>query len=181
MEAAKNASGEIVDWDSGADLAVQESERTPFSGGKRVLVDGLMTRRQTAVMAAVFYVLATAAGLLIVVYREPQVFWLGIAGMALAFFYHAPPFSLSYRGLGEFAVGLAYGPIIACGTYLVQRHSLSAEVLLGVRSAGPGDHCVSCGSTSCPTPAPTPRPASALWSCGSVTDRRRAPSPGCSP
>src|SRR5688572_31723497 len=57
IEAAKNASGEIFDWDSGADQGLTEAERTPFSGGKRVLVDGLMTRRQTALMAAVFYAL----------------------------------------------------------------------------------------------------------------------------
>ena len=130
FEAAKNASGEIFDWDSGADQALDESERTPFSGGKRVLVDGLMTRRQTAVMAAAFYTLGIAAGLAIVIAREPRVLWLGMLGAGLAFFYHAPPLKLAYRGLGEVAVALAYGPVIACGTYLVQRHSVSLEVLL---------------------------------------------------
>src|SRR5512134_1316312 len=44
IEAAKNASGEIFDWDSGADEGILEDERSPFSGGKRVIVDGLMTR-----------------------------------------------------------------------------------------------------------------------------------------
>src|SRR5512142_1587467 len=38
VEAAKNASGEIFDWDSGADEGVREDERSPFSGGKRVIV-----------------------------------------------------------------------------------------------------------------------------------------------
>lgn len=74
VEAAKNASGEIVDWDSGTDQALRDDERTPFSGGKRVLVDRLMSRGQLAVVAGVFYVLATVAGLLIVGYREPLVF-----------------------------------------------------------------------------------------------------------
>ncbi|HEY8145419.1 MAG TPA: prenyltransferase, partial [Kofleriaceae bacterium] len=130
IEAAKNASGEIFDWDSGADQAVAEEDRSPFSGGKRVLVDHLMSRRQTAAVAAVFYVLGGAAGVAIALYREPAVLWLGLAGASLAFFYHAPPFKLSYRGLGELAVALAYGPIIACGTYLVQRHRIDADVLL---------------------------------------------------
>ncbi len=130
FEAAKNASGEIFDWDSGTDQALAENERTPFSGGKRVIVDGLMTRRQAAWMAAVFYALGIAAGLAIVALREPRVLWLGMLGAGLAFFYHAPPFKLSYRGLGETAVALAYGPVIACGTYLVQRHGVSLEVLV---------------------------------------------------
>ena len=42
-EWAKNASGEIYDFASGADQAVAEADRSPFSGGKRVLVDGLLT------------------------------------------------------------------------------------------------------------------------------------------
>jgi 1,4-dihydroxy-2-naphthoate octaprenyltransferase len=138
IEAAKNASGEIFDWDSGADQGLTEAERTPFSGGKRVLVDGLMTRRQTAFMAAVFYALGIAGGLAIVVLREPKVLGLGLAGVALAFFYHAPPLKLSYRGFGEAAVALAYGPIIACGTYLVQRHTISPEVVLSSLPLGLG-------------------------------------------
>lgn len=130
IEAAKNASGEIFDWDSGADQGLKNDERTPFSGGKRVLVDGLMTRRQCAVMAAVFYALGVGSGLAIVVWREPSVLWLGMVGVGLAYFYHAPPLSLSYRGLGEAAVALAYGPVIACGTYLVQRGTISVAVVL---------------------------------------------------
>lgn len=130
VEAAKNASGEIFDWDSGADEGVTDAERSPFSGGKRVIVDGLMTRTQTAIMAATFYVLAIAAGLAITLAREPRVLWLGMLGVGLAFFYHAPPLKLSYRGLGEIAVALAYGPVVACGTYLVQRQAISTEVVL---------------------------------------------------
>src|SRR5574341_214290 len=55
IEVAKNASGEIIDFDSGADLGVAPVDRSPFSGGKRVLVDGLLTRKQTATIAAVSY------------------------------------------------------------------------------------------------------------------------------
>ena len=136
IEAAKNASGEIFDWDSGTDQAVTEAERTPFSGGKRVLVDGLMTRSQLAVVEAVFYALGAAVGLAIVIVREPAVLWVGLAGAALAFFYHAPPLALSYRGLGELAVALSYGPIIAAGTYLAQRHTIDSGVLIAAAPVG---------------------------------------------
>lgn len=130
VEAAKNASGDIFDWDSGADQAITEDERSPFSGGKRVIVDGLLNRRQTAVVAGAFYLAAIAAGFAIVLAREPAVIWLGMLGVGLAFFYHAPPFALAYRGLGELAVAIAYGPVIAAGTYLVQRGDIGANVLL---------------------------------------------------
>lgn len=130
IEAAKNASGEIFDWDSGTDQAIKAEERTPFSGGKRVIVEGLLSRRTTAIVAVVFYLLGGIAGMLIVVLREPSVIWLGLAGAALAFFYHAPPLRLSYRGLGEVAVAISYGPIIAAGTYLVQRGDIGHDVWL---------------------------------------------------
>lgn len=130
IEIAKNASGEIFDWNSGNDQAVKEEDRSPFSGGKRVLIDNLLTKDQTAGIALVCYLLGSLAGLSITMWREPRALWLGIAGVALAYFYHAPPFKLSYRGLGEVAVAATYGPIIGAGTYLVQRGAISAEIIL---------------------------------------------------
>jgi 1,4-dihydroxy-2-naphthoate polyprenyltransferase len=130
VEVAKNASGEVFDWDSGTDLRVRTEDRSPFSGGKRVLVDGLLSRSQTWGIAIGGYLLAAAAGLAIVGWRQAAVLWFGLAGMALAFFYHAPPFRLSYRGLGELAVAISYGPLVSAGTYLVQRGSIPTNIVL---------------------------------------------------
>jgi 1,4-dihydroxy-2-naphthoate octaprenyltransferase len=129
IEVAKNASGEIFDYDSGTDPAVRSEDRSPFSGGKRVLVDRLLTRRQTVAIAAVTYLLGIGAGLIIVTYREPRVLWLGVVGVAFAYYYHAPPLRFSYRGLGELTVGLCYGPLITSGTYLVQRGAVTSEIV----------------------------------------------------
>jgi 1,4-dihydroxy-2-naphthoate octaprenyltransferase len=129
VEIAKNASGEIFDFDSGADLAVAPEDRSPFSGGKRVLVDGLLVRSETAAIAAFFYSLAAVVGVSIAGLREPRVLWLGVAGMAAAFFYQSPPVKLSYRGLGEAAVAICYGPLLCAGTYLVQRGSVPFRVV----------------------------------------------------
>ena len=134
LEIAKNASGEIYDF--AADRAVKPEERTPFSGGKRVLVDRLLTRRQTAAIAAVGYFIAVACGMAIVLWREPAVLGLGVLGVACAYFYNAPPVRLSYRGLGEIVVGICYGPLIACGAYLVQRGTISPSVAVLSLSLG---------------------------------------------
>ena len=129
VEVAKNAAGEVVDYDSGTDLAIVDSERSPFSGGKRVLVDGLLTRRQTWAIAAVFFLAAIAIGLVIVFLRDSRVLALGVLGIALAWYYHGGSLRLSYRGLGELAVALAYGPLVVCGTYFVQTGYISAPLL----------------------------------------------------
>lgn len=128
IETGKNASGELVDDRSGVDASVAPEDRSPFSGGKRVLVEGLLTRRQTAGVAWVGYGVAIVAGLVLSAYRHPDVLWLGLVGMGLAYYYHANPLRLSYRGLGEAAVALTYGPLIACGTYLVQRREWGDQV-----------------------------------------------------
>jgi 1,4-dihydroxy-2-naphthoate octaprenyltransferase len=63
LEIAKNASGEIFDFRSGTDLAVCPEDRSPFSGGKRVLVDAMLTTRQTAFVAAAGYITGIGIGL----------------------------------------------------------------------------------------------------------------------
>ncbi|WP_051631250.1 prenyltransferase [Afifella pfennigii] len=130
LEAAKNATGDIYDYDSGTDLRVAPEDRTPFSGGKRVLVEDLLTRRQTWEIAIAMTALAGLLGIFIVVAREPAVLWFGLAGALLGWSYQGPPLKLSYRGGGEAAVMVVYGPLIALATYLIQTHQLSAEVFL---------------------------------------------------
>ncbi len=127
IEVAKNASGELFDFD--ADTGVAVEDRSPFSGGKRVLVDGLLTREQVRLIALIGYLLGAGTGLAIVLTREASILWVGMLGMACAYFYNASPVRLSYRGLGEAAVALCYGPLIAAGAFLVQRGTLSVEVV----------------------------------------------------
>lgn len=127
IEVAKNAWGDVFDYDSGTDQAVAPEDRTTFSGGKRVLVDNLLTRGQTWAMAAGFTLLGLVAGAAIVFLREPAAFWIGVVGFVLGWSYHGPPLRLAYRGLGELDVVICYGPLIALSTYLVMAHGLSWE------------------------------------------------------
>lgn len=128
IEVAKNAWGDVFDFDSGTDQAVAEEDRTDFSGGKRVMVDELLSRHQTWGMAAGFTLAGLIAGAAIVFLREPMAFWIGVLGFVLGWSYHGPPLRFAYRGLGELDVVICYGPLIALSTYLVLTHSLSWEV-----------------------------------------------------
>lgn len=129
VEIAKNAYGEVVDFDSGTDQAVSVENRSPFSGGKRVLVDGLLSRTETKTLAAIFFLAAISAGLVLSVYRDPRILGFGVLGIALAWSYHGSPLKLAYCGLGELAVAIAYGPLVVCGTYFVQAASLTAPLI----------------------------------------------------
>ena len=129
IEVAKNASGEIFDFDSGADPGVAPEHLSPFSGGKRVLVEGLLTRKQTVGIAAVTYLMGITIGLVIVLYREPLVLWLGMIGVGAAYFYNGAPLKLAYRGLGELTVAFCYGPLICSGAFLVQQGTITLPVI----------------------------------------------------
>jgi len=129
MEVAKNAWGDVFDYDSGTDLAVAPEDRTDFSGGKRVLVDEILTRRQTWAIAFGFALGGLALGALMVFVREPLVFWPGMVGLLLGWSYHGPPLQLAYRGVGELDVVLCYGPIIALSTYILMTGEISPDVI----------------------------------------------------
>lgn len=130
IEIGKNAINEVVDYESGVDRYVAPDERTPFSGGKKVIVDGILSVSEVKVIAVWTMILAATIGIYIALYREPSVVWIGAAGYILSIIYSLPPFKLCYRGLGEITVGFTFGPLVLCGTYLVQAHRISMEAVL---------------------------------------------------
>ncbi len=131
IEIGKNAANDLVDYLTGADLAVAPDKITPYSGGRnRVLVNGYLQLSDAVWITVVMLSIGGLVGLYISFFREPQIFWIGTAGLFLAAAYSLPPFKLSYRGLGELAVGIAFGPLIVSGAFVIQTHFLTAEVFL---------------------------------------------------
>ncbi|MCG0275326.1 MAG: prenyltransferase [Thermosediminibacteraceae bacterium] len=130
IEIGKNAINEVVDYKSGVDTFVTPDKRTPFSGGKKTIVDGILTLSEAKAIAWVTMTLAGLIGIYIALTREPAVFWIGVAGFILSVVYSLPPIKLCYRGFGEITVGLTFGPLVTCGTYLVQTHRITIEAVL---------------------------------------------------
>ncbi|MCM8901900.1 prenyltransferase [Caldicoprobacter algeriensis] len=128
IEIGKNAVNEWVDYKSGVDRFITPDKRTPFSGGKKTIVDGKLTLSEVVMIAVVTFVIACMIGLYIMFFKEMGILWIGIAGVLLSIFYSLPPFKLAYRGLGEVTVGLTFGPLIVLGIYCLQtgRVDLSA-------------------------------------------------------
>jgi 1,4-dihydroxy-2-naphthoate polyprenyltransferase len=126
---AINVTNDIFDTLSGADDA--NTTPTQFSGGSRVAIYDLVSVRQLAVLAAGLFAAAAAIGLLLVwVTRSPILLGIGVAGVLIGILYTAPPFKLVYRGLGEIAVAVGFGPIMLIGAYVVQTGRVALEPLL---------------------------------------------------
>jgi 1,4-dihydroxy-2-naphthoate octaprenyltransferase len=123
-----NVANDVFDTRSGADEA--NVNPTQFSGGSRVILYGLLSMRQMALLATGFYAVGIGIGVLLAALRGWDLLWLGVAGALIGVFYTAPPLRLVHRGLGELAVAIGFGPIMALGAYYVQAREYALEPLL---------------------------------------------------
>ncbi len=104
-------------------------EPTPFSGGSRVIQDGLIPARTILMMSLIFLAAGLVLGLILnSMIPGNRVLLLGFAGIALAVLYTAVPVKLSYRGVGELAVFAAFGPLEVAGSYLCQTGRIDPRV-----------------------------------------------------
>src|SRR5688572_23741762 len=122
-----NVANDVFDTVQGADDA--NVTPTKFSGGSRVIQYGLVSLRQMAGLATLFYVLAGVIGLvLLATHGSTALLVIGVVGIIVSLGYTAPPLKLVYRGLGEIAVAIGFGPMMLLGAYVVQtRGALSWE------------------------------------------------------
>ena len=126
---AINVTNDVFDTLSGADDA--NTTPTQFSGGSRVAIYDLLTVRQLGVLAAALFAAAGVIGLFLVwVTQSLTLLGIGIAGVLVGIAYTAPPLKLVYRGLGEIAVAIGFGPIMLLGAYVVQTGRITPEPLI---------------------------------------------------
>ena len=114
-----NVANDVFDTMSGADDA--NVTPTQFSGGSRVIQYGLVSLRQMATLSTIFYVIAGLIGLvLLATHGSTALLVIGVVGFIVSLGYTAPPLKFVYRGLGEIAVALGFGPLMLLGAYVVQ-------------------------------------------------------------
>ncbi len=114
-----NVANDVFDTVQGADDA--NVTPTQYSGGSRVIQYGLVSLRQMATLATVFYVLAGAIGIVLLATRgSTALLVIGVVGFIVSLGYTAPPLKFVYRGLGEIAVAIGFGPLMLLGAFVVQ-------------------------------------------------------------
>lgn len=89
---------------------------TPFSGGSRVVVEKLMTKREILALSLICFFLAGISGLILFLRERPLVLLLGFLGFFFGWFYSSKPVQFMRKGLGELIIFLAFGPFITLGT-----------------------------------------------------------------
>lgn len=124
-----NLANDYFDHLSGCDKA--NLNPTPFSGGSRVIQQGLIAPRKILYVSLAVFILGSVIGLYLNYLSGKNVILiLGIIGVFLGFFYTAKPFRIGYGNLGELAVGVGFGPLMVMGSYYVQAQDLPFRIFL---------------------------------------------------
>jgi 1,4-dihydroxy-2-naphthoate octaprenyltransferase len=128
LQACTNIKNDLDDQLTGAD----DLNRTPilgFTGGSRVLQRGLATRAELLSAMAGLGLFSAAIGAYFALAGRPAVLLFGLGGLLVGWTYTAPPLRLANHGLGEPAVGLAFGVGIVCGSAYVQAATVPLAAL----------------------------------------------------
>ena len=110
--------------------------RNPYTGGSGLLSSGRIQPEKMKQVFIAFYIVAIGIGIFLGVMRGPFTLFLLAIGFFCAYFYTAPPIRFGYRGLGEIAQLLCFGPGIGLGAYYVQTQKVSWEAFWGTLPFG---------------------------------------------
>ena len=127
LHAAANMLNDHADALNGADDANAQG-LFPFTGGSRLVQGGVVRASEMRDVALVLLALVVPGGLWLALHSGPALLLVGLAGMFLGWAYSMPPLALMSRGLGELAVGLAWGLMVVGADY-VQRGQLALAPL----------------------------------------------------
>jgi len=108
---------------------VINTNRSAFNGGSGCIQEGLVSLKSVKKAAAICYVISVLVGIFFMCIYGLVPFLYVLTGVLSGYSYSGYPF-LSHRGIGEFLVGLNFGPLIVTGSYFVQTGSFSIVSLV---------------------------------------------------
>ena len=129
VHAGANVLNDVGD-DAGGTDRINQSRIYPYTGGSRFIQAGILSAATMARLGITLLVAAAIAGSLLMLVKGPVVLWFGLTGIALAVAYSLGPVRLSSLGLGELAVGIAFGVLPVCGAAWLQSGVLNVPTLL---------------------------------------------------
>lgn len=129
VHACANVFNDVFDDINGNDR-VNEGRIFPYTGGSRFIQNQVISISQMAQWGVTLLILGAFFGAALVSYKGSVVIYFGLVGVALGLLYSVPPFSLSARGLGELAVGIAFGVLPVVGSAWLQSGEVSLDIVL---------------------------------------------------
>lgn len=124
LHAGANVINDYFDHLSQNDEVNKEYVR-PFTGGSRLIQDGLLSPNEVLIEAIVCLFLGSIIGLYLSYKLGWVILLIGIFGVVSATFYVFPKINLVGRGIGEALIGINFGILMTFGAYFVQTETFS--------------------------------------------------------
>ena len=118
---------EYYDHISGNDALVDI--KTPFSGGTRVLEDGLLKPKKVLYISWVFFLVGSLLALGIAKLTNETVLIFSACGLISCWGYSAPPLKFCYRGLGEIIILLNNGFFILGAVFMALTETFDLRIV----------------------------------------------------
>jgi 1,4-dihydroxy-2-naphthoate polyprenyltransferase len=129
VHAGSNVLNDVGDDSGGTDR--QNDDRIyPYTGGSRFIQTGILNAATMARLGISLLTVAAIAGLALIAIKGVMILYFGLTGVLLGVLYSLGPLRLSSLGLGESAVGIAFGVIPVCGAAWLQGAALEIQLLI---------------------------------------------------
>jgi 1,4-dihydroxy-2-naphthoate octaprenyltransferase len=123
IQGAANLFSDYFDYRDGYDSA-------DSAGSSGVLVHGILQPSEVFLAGLALTGVVAAIGLYLTALRGTPVLVLGVLGVLGAYFYSGRPIAYKYRGLGDPAIFLLFGPLMVLGAYYVQARAIELVPML---------------------------------------------------
>jgi len=123
---------DTLDYSYGTDK-LKLHEKNPYSGGSGAFVEGRISPKSSLKVIISFYVVALAIAIYFTITVGWGILLVAVIGAIISIIYSVRPFHLAYRGLGELAMLIGYGPIITMFAYYTQMGAFNlGSFLVGI-------------------------------------------------
>ncbi len=129
VHAASNVLNDVGDESIGTDRR-NEERIYPYTGGSRFIQTGILNQNRMAQLGITLLLIATLAGVGLLLAKGPFVILFGLAGIALGVLYSLGPVKLSTIGLGETAVAVAFGVLPVVGAAWLQGATIDGALVM---------------------------------------------------
>mgnify|MGYP002084384524 CR=1 FL=1 len=129
VHAGSNVLNDVGDEAGGTDRR-NEDRIYPYTGGSRFIQAGILSSAAMGRLGISLLAIAAIAGLALLALKGAMVLYFGLAGVVLGVLYSLGPWRLSSMGLGEAAVGIAFGVIPVSGAAWLQGSALDSTLLI---------------------------------------------------
>ena len=98
---------------------------SPFTGGSRMIQNGMLTPKEVLVGAIIFFAAGSIIGLFLAFKIGWPIVFIGLFGVLSGVLYVAPKINLVGKGIGEVLIGINFGILMTFGSFYVQTSTFS--------------------------------------------------------